>query len=367
MKFYMPVKVFDEPECVLHHAGDLASLGKKALIVTGKRSAARCGALSDVIQALEAEGRTWCHFSEVEENPSVETVLRAASFGTAEGADFVIGIGGGSPMDAAKAVAFCMKQDAPCFDTLYDASLKASWLPVAAIPTTCGTGSEVTGVSVLTVHEKKTKISLPHRIFPDLALIDGKYLKGAPLSLLVNTSVDALAHMIESYLSKKADDYSQAAVLAGLSIWSMAKPVLRKEREPEEADYQNLMRSAAFAGIAIAQTGTSIPHALSYILTYDRSIPHGRAAGYFLDAFLKEADAEDRQVLSSAAGFENFDGFSAFLENLFQDMEVPEDTRRRAFETVAANPGRMNGCRFSMDERVLARICRLDREEQSGD
>ena len=155
MKFYMPVKVYHETDCVRSHAAELCALGRKALIVTGKSSAAKCGALGDVEEALEQGGRQFCVFNEVEENPSVETIVRGAQLGCAEGADFVIGIGGGSPMDAAKAVAFLMKRTGANPADLYDASLPTDALPVAAVPTTCGTGSEVTGVSVLTRHDKR--------------------------------------------------------------------------------------------------------------------------------------------------------------------------------------------------------------------
>ena len=213
MKFYMPVRVYDEKDCVRSHGKELSSFGAHALIVTGRHSAKACGALDDVISVLAENGKTYSIFSEIEENPSVETVLKAAAFGKEEKADFVIGIGGGSPLDAAKAIAFLMYRENGSAADLYDASLPADSLPVIAVPTTCGTGSEVTGVSVLTVHEKKTKQSIPHRIFPKLALVDGKYLCSAPHAMIVNTAVDAFAHMAESYLSVKADDYSKAAAL----------------------------------------------------------------------------------------------------------------------------------------------------------
>ena len=105
MNFYMPAKVYSEKNCVMNHAAELAALGTRALIVTGKSSARRCGAFADVTQALEKYGVSWVEFAEVEENPSVETIMRARKVGCKVEADFVIGIGGGSPMDAAKAVA----------------------------------------------------------------------------------------------------------------------------------------------------------------------------------------------------------------------------------------------------------------------
>ncbi|MDO4414353.1 MAG: iron-containing alcohol dehydrogenase family protein [Erysipelotrichaceae bacterium] len=358
MKIYMPVRVYDEAECVKAHAKELASYGSKALIVTGRHSAVACGAQKDVTDALEEYGKSWCIFNEIEENPSVETVLKAAEFGKKEEADFVIGIGGGSPLDAAKAIAFCMKQNATAED-LYDASLPADALDVIAVPTTCGTGSEVTGVSVLTVHAKSTKISIPHRIFPKLALIDGKYLKNAPHSMIVNTAVDAFAHMAESYLSKKADDFSMAAALRGLSIFSEVKDVLIGEREANDEDRAKLMRAAAFGGIAIVTTGTSVPHALSYILTYDEKIPHGKAAGYFLERFISFAKDEDQKAILNAAGFASMADFGTFMSKAFGEIEVKEETLQRAYETVGSNTVRMKSSRVELDKDKLKAIVNL--------
>ncbi len=366
MRFYMPVKVLDGPDCVKACAGEWALPGRKALIVTGKNSAKACGALGDVLDALaavtgvEAAGSVCCVFDGVEENPSVETVLQAAEYGLAEGAEYVIGIGGGSALDAAKAIAFLMKLPAEVRAegeaALYDASLPSDALDVIAVPTTCGTGSEVTGVSVLTRHSKKTKASIPQRIFPKYALIDGKYLKSASHGLMVNTSVDALAHMVESWLSMKSDTYSRAAVLSGLDIWSGIRDVLSGDRSPDGDDLSALMRASAFAGMAIAQTGTSIPHALSYPVTYNLKMPHGMACGYFLPAFLAQAEEEDREILLDHMGFETMTDFGMFIRHVLREPAVPEEILALAYDTVAANEARLKGCRFHADREVLRRI-----------
>ncbi|MBR2765585.1 MAG: iron-containing alcohol dehydrogenase [Blautia sp.] len=359
MKFYMPVKIYDEPDCVRQHAAELAAFGKKALIVTGRRSAEKCGALADVTDALMNQGVQTCHFNKVEENPSTETIAEGARFGLDEQADFVIGIGGGSPLDAAKAIAFLMKLRDPSPARLYDPSLPSEALDVIAIPTTCGTGSEVTGVSVLTVHEKQTKASIPQRIFPRLALLDGRYLKAAPQALILSTAVDALAHMYESYESAKADVYNQAVIHAGLRLWRDCLPVLTGAREADAEDCSRLLRASTFAGMAIAQTGTALPHALSYILTYDLGMPHGLAAGRFLPGFLREAPTGDRELLLNEAGFSDMDAFTAFLAPALASWEVKSETLERAFTCVAGNEARMKACRFAVDPDGLRRICGL--------
>ena len=346
MSFYLPTRVYEEADCVKKHAKEIAAFGKKALLVTGRSSAIRCGAQGDVLEALAQEGISYEVFSEVEENPSVETVVRAADFGLKAGVDFVIGIGGGSPMDASKAIAFLMKRGEVDPAALYDKTLPADALPVIAIPTTCGTGSEVTGVSVLTLHEKKTKASIPHRIYPALALVDGKYLAAAPASVLRSTAVDALAHMVESFESKGASDFSKSFALYGLSLWGQCKEVLLGEKEAEEQDLSRLMMASTFAGMAIAHTGTGIPHALSYILTYEEKVPHGVACGVFLPAYLSLAYEEDREKLLHTAGFESLEAFRSFLEKVLPRPKVSEAVRERAITTVAGAKARMENVRF---------------------
>ena len=137
------------------------------------------------------------------------------------------------------------------------------------------------------------------------------------------------------------------------------KDVLAEEREADAEDYAKLMRASTFGGIAIAQTGTSIPHALSYILTYDQKIPHGKAAGYFLGRFISFADEADQKAILTAAGFASADELNAFLDRLFGEYEVPQETLQRAYDTVSANAVRMHGSRVDMDNEKLRVIVKL--------
>ena len=271
----MPTRLFAEENAVIRHAGDLASFGKKALIVTGRHSAFTNGSYEDTTTALENAGIGHVLFSEVEENPSVATIMKARDFGLANSVDFVIGIGGGSPLDASKAISLMIAMADKDKSYLYSPDCPGKTLPIVAIPTTCGTGSEVTAVSVITDRDKMVKKSIAHKIFPDLALVDGRYLAGAPLSVLSNTAFDALTHLIESYLNAHASDFSRMCVDAGLRMWARSLPVLRKEKTPDAADFSNMMLASTMAGMAIAHTATTLPHGLSYAVTTHLNVPHG--------------------------------------------------------------------------------------------
>ncbi len=356
MHYEMPVKVYEEENCVLNHSGRLAALGKKALIVTGRRSAKVNGSLKDVTDALEKEGTRYAVFDEIEENPSVETVMKGRDLGLAEYADFVIGIGGGSPLDAAKAISFMMCHKDRDASYLYEDDGNDDALPVAAVPTTCGTGSEVTSISVLTRHDKETKASIPHRIFPEIALIDAKYLRSASQSVIRNTAVDALCHLCESWINVKADDFSRMFVSAGLRIWKRGRDILLGERQAETEDLRSLMRASTLAGMAISHTGTSLPHGLSYAVTYETGMPHGRAAGYFLPGFLREANPGDADYLVREAGFRDISELQAFYTAVCQEAAVPEEILEKTVQSLLQNPAKLKSCPYSADEAVLRRI-----------
>lgn len=360
MFYYMPVKVFMEKECVRNHAGDIAAFGKKALIVTGRHSAALCGALDDVKEALRANEIPYVHFSEVEENPSVDTVMKARDLGIAEHVDFVIGIGGGSPMDAAKAIALMIRHKGADASYLYDKTSDSSALPVVEIPTTCGTGSEVTAVSILTRHDTMSKGSIPHKIFGDLALLDAEYLRSASLRTLSSTAIDAFAHLTESYISSDATAFSRSIALTGLKTWSGCRDLLSGAGQADDSVYKNMLLASTYGGMAIAHTGTSIPHALSYTLTVHLGMRHGAACGYFLPAYMKAADPADVDAVLAPAGFRSIEDFESFYQAVCQPEQVSPDILELAVKDVLTHPDKMAKAPFHTDESVLCRIAGLD-------
>lgn len=356
MRFYMPTDVYEEENCVVNHGADLAKLGNHALIVTGSHSAERNGSLHDVTRALATHGIQWTHFNEVEENPSVETVMRARDLGLSRGCDFVIGVGGGSPMDAAKAVALMMRHGEADESYLFDAHAKTDPLPIVCIPTTCGTGSEVTAVSVLTRPALKKKGAIPHRIFANLALLDGKYLASAPRHVLANTTMDAFAHLAESYINTKATPYSRMCVAAGVREWARSKDVVLGKREATAEACVTMLRAACFGGMSIAQTGTSLPHGLSYAVTVHTRMAHGKACGFFLRNYLAEADPVDRDAVLSLAGFADVDDFEAYYRATCGRDAVPDAVLALAVQDLMTNPAKMALAPFAVDETVLRRI-----------
>lgn len=352
MRFYMPTKVFFESNCVDKHRKELAALGKRALIVTGRHSSRVNGSLDDVTDALDKENIAWILFDQIEENPSIETVMKATAIGLENNVDFVIGLGGGSPMDAAKAIAMMIANPQQDASVLYK-NIELSHLPMAAIPTTAGTGSEVTPWAILTVHAERTKKSMSHQVFPALALMDSKYLKAMSRNILVSTAVDTLAHLVESYLVKKADGFSRVFSEKGLRFWGQFKDALLHDTMSDN-DYDLMFEACTMGGIAIAHTGTGFPHALSYMMTYETGVAHGVACGYTLAGFVKYyEDKTLRKEVLDAVGFASADDFAAYLEALISKPEFPDGLWAADVLDIANNPKRVASYPFAIDKETM--------------
>lgn len=354
--FDIPVKIVEERNAVANHAAELASFGTKALIVTGKHSAVHCGALADVTAALESNDTGWALFDRVEENPSTDTVMEGRGFGLANGCDFVIGIGGGSPMDAAKAIAFMMGYPEQGVAYLDEKGPDDRTLPFLEVPTTCGTGAEITWVSVLTRTAIRKKGSIPHRLYAKMALADYRYLLNAPASVIRNTSVDALAHLAESYVNTKATEFSKMLVERGLATWKLAKGVLSGEEEMSGKMAQALMHASVLAGMAITHTGTSLPHGMSYPLTMELGMPHGKACGYFLADYLKESQSPDTIRILKLTGFDSLEEMKGFIWSACDIEKAPRELLASIAEMILASPGKLASAPFACSREVIETI-----------
>ena len=350
MHLYIPVTVYSETQCVRNHAQQLRALGTKAMLVTGRHSAVHSGALADVIAALE--DTPYLIFDRIEENPSVETVMQARDIAIANQVDFFIGIGGGSPMDAAKAIALMSANPEQTETVLYTAAPLAHY-PVACVPTTCGTGSEVTPYAILTRHAHRTKKSISHKIFPALALLDAKYLKTMSRTGLVNTCVDALAHLLESYLNTNSNDLNRLYSREGLRQWGVFKDRLLTDTL-EEADYARMLHASMIAGMAITHTGTSLPHGLSYPVTYELGVPHGRAVGLFLGGFVESyGDAGQAVQAAQLLGLDSPHALREYLRQLLGVTEVPCELLQTAAEKILSDPGKLKNYPYPITAEAL--------------
>lgn len=284
-KYSMPTKMFFGKDAVLKNKEVFNTIGTKALIVTGRHSAKKNGSYDDVTKALTEVGIDYILFDEVEENPSLETIEKGSAIGKANNVDFVIGIGGGSPMDASKAIALFIKNPEVNIDNIF-CGKKFKSIPVVDVPTTSGTGSEVTQYSIVTSNKEKTKKNLGQSIFPAAAFLDSKYTFDLPYSITVNTAIDAFTHLVEGYLNSNSTCMSDIYAEKGFELFSYCfEKLINKDLDTEFRD--KAMLASALGGIQIAQTGTSLPHGMGYPLTYFKGLPHGVANGVLTIEYLK--------------------------------------------------------------------------------
>ena len=361
MRFYVPTDIYVEKDCVKNHAKEMLAVGKRALIVTGHSSAKANGSLNDVTEVLNNGGVAYQIFDEVEENPSTDTVGKGAQIAKDFSADFIIGIGGGSAIDAAKAMAILLVNPSVIADELHKAPAKPlNHAPVVAVPTTCGTGSEATPVAIITNHKINLKKSIPHRIFPVLALVDGKYLASAKKQLIVNTAVDALAHMVECILNVHSNMLNRMCPEYGLKLWGECKNALiasvaanntaaqntSQKAAPIDASlYEKLMYTSTIAGMSIAMTSTAVPHGMSYDLTLSKGTPHGPAVGYFLAAYVeicqKKVPADVEKILS-LLGLKNIEEFAEMLRKLIGTCTVIRELRDKFAAAMKVNRSKLD-------------------------
>ena len=356
LNFSIPTKLIMEPDCVRKNAGALAPLGKKALLVTGARSAKANGAQNDVAAALAENGQSWELFDRVPANPAVDCVYEGASMAKAGGADFVIGIGGGSAMDAAKAVALLACENIPKTEIFKGGYKKR--LPLCCVPTTAGTGSETTQYVILTNDAAQTKTSLASpTLFPDLALLDSKYLATLSQSTMTNTVLDAFSHSVEGFLSKRASPLTDALALEAIGVIADCFPALQAFCLTD-ADREKLLYASMLGGMVIAHTGTVAVHSMGYSLTCFKHIDHGRANGLLLPAYLCFAGRQYPErvaALIRAARVPDVLALDETLAALLGPREMITPAEIEAFSAIAVRAKNMaNGVAMPSQTEVVA-------------
>lgn len=303
----IPVKVVSGRGCVRANAEFFDRFGAKAVIVTGGKGARLSGALDDVLAALNSRGIRHDIYDKVTENPLLSSCAQAGRLAREGGADFIIGIGGGSALDAAKAAAVFATNENLSGRDIYTAGDRNRALPIIAIGTTAGTGSEVGRVSVLTDDESGRKKSIsPDDCFPALTFADPKYTESMPFSVTCSTALDALSHALEGYFSVKCGDIPSLFAEKAVSlIYSGLKKLGETKSLPSSDERDKLYYGSLYAGITLSYCGTAFPHPLGYVLTENYGVPHGFACAEFLPAFLERAGEhcpEKMKRIEDAAG-----------------------------------------------------------------
>lgn len=265
----------------------LKKMGNKAFIVTGRHVA-----VSDMMKQLTAlldENGIGCViFDGITGEPTDTMIENGVEMLKSSGCDFIIGIGGGSPLDSAKAIAAMAVNEGSIAD--YNGKeITGEILPLTAIPTTAGTGSEATKFTVITDSEKGIKMLLKGDVLvPKLAIVDSSFTVGAPKSVTSATGLDALTHAVEAYTSRKA--FSMTDTLAVSAVKRIMKYLPIAYREPDNSLAREQMSIAALeAGICINNSSVTIVHGMSRPIGALFHVPHGMSNAMLLKGCLSFA------------------------------------------------------------------------------
>lgn len=280
---------FSIPQEIVVGKGSLAKLpeiaeklgGKHGFIISGP-NLNKMGIVKSCSDALEAAGIKADAFTETEGNPSVETVDKATAAFQESGADFIIALGGGSPMDVAKAVGVVAKYGGNITDYEGGGKVPGDIIPLIAIPTTAGTGSEVTAFSVITDHSRNYKLTVfSYKLIPAYAILDADLLTTAPASVAAACGIDAMVHALEAYISKAASPFSDAMAEKALEL--IGKNIRRyvADRSDVEAA-EGMLVGSLFAGIAFSWARLGDVHAMSHPVSAFFNVPHGVANAILL-------------------------------------------------------------------------------------
>ena len=246
--------------------------------------------------------------------------------------DWVIALGGGSVLDTAKTASLLASHPGAVQDYLRrERKVKHPGIPVIAVPTTAGTGSEVTPYASITDHERMTKISLSHDyLFPRYAVLDPQLIYSLPAKQMAISGMDALSHAIEGYWAKAATPVTDAIALRAISI-ILGNLETAVRHSKEIAARKAMLNGSNLAGLVISNGRTTAVHAASYPLTVRFGVPHGMACGFLLPGFIEynepSLQAEKRSALLRCAQVESMPGLAAVVRELRRRIGLPEKLR----------------------------------------
>lgn len=306
---------------------EVAKYGKKALIVTGRSSTKKSGLLDKTISLLR-EVNVECEiFDKVEQNPLTTTVYEGVDVIKETGCDVVLGLGGGSIMDAAKSIAFSAKNPGDISEYIFGIKQGTDALPIILVPTTCGTGSEGNCFSVLTNPETKDKKSLrTNIIIAKASIIDPELMTTMPKSILASVGFDALAHNMEAYISKIGQPLTDMQALYGIKL--LAENLTKVYNNPTDLDaWEKVTLASTLGGMVIGVAGVTAPHGMEHPASGLHDIVHGKGLAAITPVIIEKSWESDMKkygdiskLLGGTDARDCADAVRSFLEKI--DLKV---------------------------------------------
>ncbi len=265
----------------------------KAFIISGPHLN-KMGMVAGCQEALSHAGMESDAFTETEGNPSTETVEKATEAYQNSGADFIVALGGGSPLDVAKAAAVLAAYGGKITDYEGGGKVPGPVVPMIAVPTTAGTGSEVTAFSVITDHSRSYKLTVvSNALLPAYAILDPELITSVPAGTAAACGVDALVHALEAYISLAASPFSDMFALKALRLIGENIRSYVANRKKETAA-EGMLLGSLFAGIAFSHARLGDVHAMSHPVSAYFDVAHGIANAVLLPTIVTFNELSDR-------------------------------------------------------------------------
>ena len=335
MNLKMPRAVYGGENSISSITSILQANGvKRVAMFTGKdMEAAGLFALAE--EAVKAAGAEYYVLDDLKPEPAYAQVQEVVDQFKAQGADMIVALGGGSVMDAAKLASVLVTDEYGVKELLDDPGRAQKCVPIILIPTTAGTGAEVTPNAIVAVPEKELKVGIVNdNMIADYVILDARMIKNLPRKIAAATGVDALAHCIECYTSKKANIFSDLYALEGLDL--ILNNIMEACDNTEAVEAKNRMQIAAYyGGLAITASGTTAVHALSYPLGGKYHIAHGVSNAILLAPVMRFNEPVCRERLAQAydhcchgektcATAEEKSAYMiSWLEKIVKDLDIP--------------------------------------------
>ncbi len=323
--FNAPKQIICEPNAA-DQLGEicLRIIGKRVLIITDQ-GILNAGLLQPILETLTKAGVESFVFDQVLADPAQPIVLDATQLALSQKVDGIIGLGGGSSMDVAKLVALLAKGDEKLAD-IYGVNLvKGQRLPLIQIPTTAGTGSEVTAVAIITVGESEKKGVVSAQLMPDLALLDAQLTVGLPPMITATTGIDAMVHAIEAYTSRSQNHNPVSDALAREALVMLGANLETAVNEGTNLSARsNMLLGSMLAGQAFANSPVAAVHALAYPLGGIYHLSHGLTNALILPHVMRY-----NQLVCA-------DQYAALAPLVFPVLANIEDTAQRSEAFIEA-------------------------------
>jgi alcohol dehydrogenase class IV len=349
-EFKLPTRILFGVNLVENLAEEVKVLGIQRLLLVTDKGVVNAGLIERIIRVLDASAVNYTIFDSVEANPTTTTVHSGAEIFRSDKCDGLLAVGGGSPMDAAKGIGVQATHDGDIMDYSRRIGKPVQDItpPLIAIPTTAGTGSEVTWVSVLVDPGEKVKIVVPSpNLAAKVAVVDPSLTVSLPSEITAFTGMDALTHAIEAYVSTKSIPIADSLSLEAIQLISanLREAVGNGENMAARA---NMLLASTLAGMAFINASVGLVHAVAHALGGFFDIAHGTANAIMLPLVMRFSliGNPGKYADIAVAMGENVEGLSAMeaareavfeVENLAADIGIPQDLKQ-----LGADPARIS-------------------------